>query len=391
MAVIIGPPTRSRRFVKLYLSMWALLASGALAYLALLTFPPNGDEPAAQVGVAPEKEEASTQVSAAPPQEAATQAGVAPPKEASAQAGVAPAKDASTQVSVAPPKEEASTLVTVRPVKTTDVKGPGDTKGSAEVKGKFEPPEGARGGEASSPQAAAGERASDKSGPTRTAALPEQASSTGGTKVPGITLLPAPPAGTDAPFKPLDKSGSDKSVGDKSVGDKPGVDKAGLDKSAADKPGVEKAGVDNSAADKAAADKPAVDKSSTDKPVEESTATAMAAPPTAPIETGSIPKAEIVFGEPVVKRTAGGPREMAVQLAAAPSLEAVRQSWALLSEQYGMLVALQPRVVAPREQGGVYRLLAGPLPSKADAERICSQLGIRGKACFATQYIGAPL
>jgi hypothetical protein len=57
----------------------------------------------------------------------------------------------------------------------------------------------------------------------------------------------------------------------------------------------------------------------------------------------------------------------------------------------GTLGTLKPRVVAPRGDGGVYRLLAGPLPTKADAERICSQLGVGAKACFATQYAGAPL
>jgi hypothetical protein len=114
-------------------------------------------------------------------------------------------------------------------------------------------------------------------------------------------------------------------------------------------------------------------------------------PPSPPIETGSIPpKAEIVFGEPVVTR-ASGP-EMAVQLAAGPSLQSVRQSWELLSGRHGgTLGTLKPRVVAPRGEGGVYRLLAGPLPTKADAERICSQLGVGAKACFATQYAGTPL
>jgi cell division septation protein DedD len=134
-------------------------------------------------------------------------------------------------------------------------------------------------------------------------------------------------------------------------------------------------------------------------------------PPGVMIETGSIantmsvaskeksvaskeksvaPKAEIVFGEPVV--TPAGQTQFAVQLAAASSLQALKQSWGELAERHGdALGSLRPRVAAPRSEGGFYRLLAGPVPTKADAERICSQLGVGPKACFATAYTGSPL
>ena len=289
MAAHIGQPTRSRRFVKLYLSTWALLASGALAYLAVLAFPPRAEAP------------------------------VAAPR-----------------VSVAPPSDSA-TEVKVRQVKTAEVKALGQVQGSMSEIRK----------DVSQLQEAVGERViNEKVVQTRLTALEDRVSTIDGqqdqppatpavpsatptSKVPGITLLPAgePRAVAGPPFKPVD----------------------------------------------------------------ESLAAALPPPPGAPIETGSIPpKAEIVFGEPVVTR-AGAPA-MAVQLAAGPSLQAVRQSWELLSERYsGTLAALQPRVVAPRGEGGVYRLLAGPVPTKADAERICSQLGVGSKACFATKYVGAPL
>jgi cell division septation protein DedD len=116
-------------------------------------------------------------------------------------------------------------------------------------------------------------------------------------------------------------------------------------------------------------------------------------PPFVPIETGSIsPKEEvreeIVFGEPVV--TKGG-QEFAVQLAAAPSLNALKQSWGQLSERHaGALGSLRARVVAPRGEGGIYRLVVGPLPTKADAERVCSELQIGPKACFPTPFAGSP-
>lgn len=110
----------------------------------------------------------------------------------------------------------------------------------------------------------------------------------------------------------------------------------------------------------------------------------------APIETGSIKSAEqITFGEAVVTpaRTT-----FAVQLAASPSRQGLQQSWGQLVERHGgALAVLQPRIVSPRAEGGQYRLLAGPLPTKADADRVCTEMGVGRNGCFATPYTGAPL
>src|SRR5262249_9639585 len=120
---------------------------------------------------------------------------------------------------------------------------------------------------------------------------------------------------------------------------------------------------------------------------------ANAAPPepAAPgIETSSIrgPSAAITFGEPVVtpSRSAYG-----VQLAAGPSLDAMRLSWTVLRERHGaVLAALTPRVVAPRGEGP-YRLVAGPLPTRAEADKVCADLGVGRQGCFATSFMGEPL
>jgi sporulation related protein len=287
MATQIGQPARSRRFIKLYLSTWALLASGALAYLAVLAYP-------------------------APDTEAPTpQARVQLPKSAPA---------------------EGPEVMKIRQVKTTEVKSPSEAQGGSlsEVRKDAAPPQEAAGAQPS--PNAPGERVAA----VDTAQEPPPAAPT--TKVPGISLLPVgePRPSGEAPFKPTDET-------------------------------------------------PAPDQTQAQTPAQ-TPAAAQTPAPGAAIETGSIPKAEIVFGEPVVTRTGA----MAVQLAAAPSLQAARESWEQLSDQHGLLTTLQPRVIAPREEGGTYRLLAGPLSTKADAVRICSQLGM-GKACFATQYTGAPL
>jgi SPOR domain len=116
------------------------------------------------------------------------------------------------------------------------------------------------------------------------------------------------------------------------------------------------------------------------------------APKTEPlkIETGSIvaPPA-ITFGEPEVTPVQ---QAFAVQLAAGPSLDALRLSWGLLLERHGAaLTSLQPRFVAPRAEGGTYRLVAGPLLSKADADKVCAAMAVGKQGCFSTTYIGDPL
>lgn len=112
--------------------------------------------------------------------------------------------------------------------------------------------------------------------------------------------------------------------------------------------------------------------------------------PPVPLETGSIaPKEEITFGEPTVTRA--GPIAFAVQLAAGPSLPGLRQSWGQLRERHGSLASLEPRVVPPRSDGGPYRLLAGPFATRADADRVCTEMGVGRNGCYVTTYIGTPL
>jgi len=108
------------------------------------------------------------------------------------------------------------------------------------------------------------------------------------------------------------------------------------------------------------------------------------------IETGSIAATQpvITFGEPEVTPAQ---QAFAVQIAAGPSLDALRLSWNILAERHGALAPLQPRFIAPRAQGGSYRLLAGPLPSKADADRICAAMNVGKQGCFSTPHIGDPL
>jgi hypothetical protein len=114
-------------------------------------------------------------------------------------------------------------------------------------------------------------------------------------------------------------------------------------------------------------------------------------PPANTVETGSIPSSAppITFGTPEVTPVR---QNYTVQLGAGPSLDALRMAWLVLRDQHGAaLGTLQPRFVAPKGGTGSYRLVAGPLPSKADADKVCAAMGVGRDACFATTAIGHPL
>jgi hypothetical protein len=266
MAAHIGQPIRSRRFIKVYLSVWALLAVAALAFLAMLAFQPQAFAP--------------------PPQQAEPERPKSGPAEAKALAEVRSIRGSLTEI-----RKDVSQL-----------------------------------------QEAIGEQViNEKVTQTRLTALEERVS----------TIDQQQPVAAPAP------KGADKTVRNPPE------------------------------------PSPAVGAPATQPETP-------ASPPFVPVETGSLGKEKIVFGEAVV--TPADKTEFAVQLAAGNSLQALRQSWGQLAERHAeALATLQPRVVAPRSEGGLYRLLAGPVPTKADAERICAALGVGPKACFATSYAGAPL
>jgi hypothetical protein len=79
-----------------------------------------------------------------------------------------------------------------------------------------------------------------------------------------------------------------------------------------------------------------------------------------------------------------------VQLATSQSVDALRLSWNLLNDRHGnVLRTLEPRVI---EAGpGRYTLVAGPLPSDAEAGRICQTLRSRGVACQPAEFRGSGL
>lgn len=114
----------------------------------------------------------------------------------------------------------------------------------------------------------------------------------------------------------------------------------------------------------------------------------------APIVTGSVAQvaapagaAAAQFGQIEVTRAA----PVAIQLATGASVEALRLTWTLLSERHkAQLKALEPRYVGNAE-GTVFALVAGPVATREEAQRMCVAFKQRRVSCTIADYAGEPL
>ncbi len=79
-----------------------------------------------------------------------------------------------------------------------------------------------------------------------------------------------------------------------------------------------------------------------------------------------------------------------VVVASGPSVDALRLSWSLLSDRHKATFGkMEPRVVTT--DGSTYQLVAGPLPSEAEANKVCTGLKARGIACRPGEFRGDAL
>jgi cell division protein FtsN len=130
-----------------------------------------------------------------------------------------------------------------------------------------------------------------------------------------------------------------------------------------------------------------------ERPEAERVETGSIVPPAQPAPPPAAPPAAaptITFGAPVVTPTKST-TTYAVQIGAGSSREAIRSSWNQLTSKHASLQGLEPRIVAPKAEGGKYRLMAGPFPSKSEAERVCADMGVGRTGCFSTTFGGEPL
>jgi hypothetical protein len=133
------------------------------------------------------------------------------------------------------------------------------------------------------------------------------------------------------------------------------------------------------------------------------------AQPSSPIRTSSIPApaqpAAQSFGTPAAFPTQppvtsfGNTRvnpsksvtPAALSLSTATSITGLRASWLLLTTTHrDAFIGYSPRYVA-NPTTGAYQLLAGPIASHADADRVCTELRTQNINCGVTDYVGNPL
>ena len=125
----------------------------------------------------------------------------------------------------------------------------------------------------------------------------------------------------------------------------------------------------------------------------------------AALETGSVSgqAAQLKTAKPVaqdkqmaafdtaITKTTPGPA--GIKISTGASVDSLRLSWGLLADKHGdALGNLEPRYTAGGNTANpTYDLVAGPLPSKADAARVCKTLAQRGVACTVGSFGGNAL
>jgi len=119
-------------------------------------------------------------------------------------------------------------------------------------------------------------------------------------------------------------------------------------------------------------------------PAQAMPAAASAPPPSPPSPAPAQPGAAVASAEPG--------RIYGVALASGPSLEALRVSWALLSERHkAALQDLDARYTIQAEQAAPFQLIAGPFASAARAQQVCAVLQARRATCKISDFGGNAL
>ena len=112
-----------------------------------------------------------------------------------------------------------------------------------------------------------------------------------------------------------------------------------------------------------------------------------------PLETGSLPPAQpptITFGPAIVTPA---PQPVAIHLDAGPSIDALRLRWSMLHNRHpSALRELEPRyLIAGTAASPSYQLTAGPVSSPDEASRICALLRAKRVPCsVGGPFIGQP-
>ena len=89
----------------------------------------------------------------------------------------------------------------------------------------------------------------------------------------------------------------------------------------------------------------------------------------------------------------GAVKPVGIYIGSGPSVDSVRQSWSLLADRNATtLGGLEPRYTTGIDANGLnYGLVAGPVKSVADAQKICRDLAAKAVTCRVGDFTGEAL
>lgn len=98
----------------------------------------------------------------------------------------------------------------------------------------------------------------------------------------------------------------------------------------------------------------------------------------------------IDFGTAVVKPA---PKPVGIQISSGASVDSLRLSWSLLSDRHAeTLKNMEARYVARGDEASpTFDLIAGPIKSKAEAQRVCKALAAKNVPCKVGDFLGEGL
>lgn len=127
------------------------------------------------------------------------------------------------------------------------------------------------------------------------------------------------------------------------------------------------------------------------KPAAKAAAKAAAKPEAKPAV--SVPAEPVDFSEVVVKPAAPAAKPVGVQISSGASVDSLRLSWSLLADRHSeALKNLEPRFVARGDEAApTFDLIAGPIKSRSDAQKVCKALAAKNVPCKVGDFLGEAL
>lgn len=106
-----------------------------------------------------------------------------------------------------------------------------------------------------------------------------------------------------------------------------------------------------------------------------------------------VPAEAVDFSDVVVKPATPAAKPVGVQISSGASVDSLRLSWSLMADRHiDALKNLEPRFVARGDEAApTFDLIAGPIKSRADAQKVCKALAAKNVPCKVGDFTGESL